>query len=157
MSIKWEINSVATRAYILLSKFETKKEKLIPPPRGQFLQDCKGTCLPRILALHSFSIRVRHASAKFVALAIPSVGISTQKEQEWRYATPVITPEEEVKLWQSSALSVTSPKAFYHGGQEQRALGSSNSKFVANPGDYPNCFMYIEHRTWLKESVQWPW
>ena len=43
--------------------------------------------------------------------------------------------------------------SFYHGGQEQRALGSSNFKFVANPGDYPNCFMYIEHRTWLKESV----
>ena len=70
---------------------------------------------------------------------------------------PVITPEED-KLWQSSVFSVTYPKVlqrcvFFYGGkrfcicggQEQRALGPSNFKFVANFCDDPNCFVYIEH------------
>ena len=71
---------------------------------------------------------------------------------------PIITPEEEDKLWQSGVLSITNPKAlqrcvfFYvgkcfcvRGGQEQRTLGPSNFKFIANPSDDPNCVVYIEH------------
>ena len=70
-----------TRFYALLPKFETKRENLTPWRQFiRFLQDYKGTCLPRILVLPSFLIRVRHASVKFVALAIPSIGISAQKE-----------------------------------------------------------------------------
>ena len=55
-------------------------------------------------------------------------------------------------------LSITNPKALQRrvfffveksfcirGGQEQRAQGPSNFKFIANPGDDHNCVVYIEH------------
>lgn len=66
-------------------------------------------------------------------------------------------------------LTVTNPKAlqccvFFYvgkcfyicGGQEQRALGLANFKFVVYPGDDPNYVVNIR-RTWLKESMWWPW
>ena len=103
--------------------------------RGQvfrFLQDYKG--LPRILALPRFFKRVKHVSAKFCGTCdtiykdLRSKGIGAEVCH-----APVITPEEEDKLWQSSVLTLTNPKAlqrcvlFYigkpfciRGGQEQR-------------------------------------
>ena len=70
----------------LVVKVQNKMGEPYPPPPLpprtfiRFLQDYKGTCLPRILALQCFLIRVRRTSAKFVALMIPSIGISTQKK-----------------------------------------------------------------------------
>ncbi len=76
---------------------------------------------------------------------------------EVRHA-PLITPEEEEKLWVSGVLSIKDPKAlqravfFYIGkcfcipcGQEQRNLGPSNFKWIAKPNDDPHCVVYIEH------------
>ena len=56
---------------------------------------------------------------------------------------PLITADEEEKLWESSVLNITTPKGlqravFYYvgkcfcirGGQEQRNLGPSNFRFM---------------------------
>lgn len=61
-------------------------------------------------------------------------------------------------MWRSSVLSIANPKAlqravFYYigkclcirSGQEQRCLGPSNFKFIADPDCDPHCVVYVEH------------
>ena len=71
--------------------------------------------------------------------------------------TPIITVDEEEKMWESAVLNITTPKiqraAFYyvgkcfcvHGGQEQRNLGPSNFRFLCKPGNDLYFVVYEEH------------
>lgn len=84
------------RIELLDFTFETKGRTLLPPPslRGQFirgLQDYKGACLPRLLALQSFPCFCEiRGTYDTVYRDLHSKGIGTKVCH-----TPVTTPEEE--------------------------------------------------------------
>ena len=76
-------------------------------------------------------------SAKFVALAIPSIEISAQKGKEWKFVMYSLSHQKK-RISCGSVLLILRPcKCFCScGGQEHRALRPSNL-FIADP----NCVM----------------
>ena len=103
--------------------------------------------------MHEPKFREFRSAIDCVFRRLRSEGIGT----EVRHA-PLVTADEEEKLWESSVLNITTPKGlqravFYYvgkcfcirGGQEQRNLGPSNFRFMTKPGDDPYCVVYEEH------------
>ena len=113
----------------------------------------KNPSAPKFLDKSETCFQEIHGTCNTVYKELHSQGIGVEVCH-----TPVIPPEEEDKLWLSGVLSITSPKAlqrcvfFYvgkcftiHGRQEQRALGPSNFKSIADSSDSHNCVIYVEH------------
>ena len=113
----------------------------------------KNPNAPKFLNKGEASFRDIRGTCDTVYRDLRSKGIGA----EVRHAA-TISPEEEEKLWRSSVLSIANPKAlqravfFYigkcfciRGGQEQRCLGPSNFKLIADPDCDPHCVVYVEH------------
>ena len=113
----------------------------------------KNPTAPKILGKDDPRFVTFRSAVDNVFRQLHSEGIGTEVRR-----APIITADEEEKLWLSSILTITTPKGlqravFYYigkcfcvrGGQEQRNLGPSHFRFLTNPGCDPHCVIYEEH------------
>ena len=113
----------------------------------------KNPTAPKILNKDDYRFVEFHSAMDTVFRPLRSEGIGNKVHH-----SPIITVDDEEKMWDSAVLKITTPKGlqktvFYYvgkcfcvcGGQEQRNLGPSNFKFLCKPGIDPYCVVYEEH------------
>ena len=118
----------------------------------QYILD-KNPNFPKLLDKQQTCFRDIRGTCDTVYRDLRSQGIGAKV----RHA-PIITPDEEEKLWLTEVFNINNPKAlqravFYYnekcfcirGGQEQRSLAPSNFKWSAKPGCDLHSVTYIEH------------
>ena len=108
----------------------------------------KNPSAPKFLDHSRSEFHSIHGTCDTVYRQLHSQGVGTEVRR-----TPIITPEEEEKLWSTGVVGCTNPKnlqraVFYYvgkcfcvrGGEEQRKLGPSQFLRSTNP----DCYTYVE-------------